>query len=170
MNFLFLTGGHICITRSLVWAMHTKGATSSKWWGKKRPSVTLINSLVEQTDSYIKFTCKDWTVTLPLSWPTCRAQIQTELKCLLKSTGYHTHYLHCFCSPLVKWRLHMLSQPYLYCCISIPDFSPCCCAAVAGHTDPFPHVTAGISTTLLFSTARLSDTCASFVVLALWLL
>jgi len=74
MDFLFLTGLHICITCSLLWARHNKRAMSSKWWGKKRPSVALINSLVEQTGSYIQFTCKDWTVTLLLSWPTCGAQ------------------------------------------------------------------------------------------------
>lgn len=125
---------------------YNKRATTNKWQGKKRPSTALINSWVEQTDSYIQFTGKDWTVDLLLSWPTCRIQIQTNKKAL-KSTEYCVHCLHCFFSQLVKLRLHMISQPYPYCCISVADFSLLLCCS--GKTDDlFPLVAAGIFTTV----------------------
>lgn len=78
MYFLFLTSLHIHVTCSLLCAGHNERAASSKWQGKKRPSMTLI-CLVEQIDSCIQFAVKDWTVALLLSWLTTGVEIQTKI-------------------------------------------------------------------------------------------
>lgn len=78
MYFLFPTGLHIHVICSLLWSGHNERAASSKWQGKKRPSITLIGYLVEQIDSCILFTGKDWTVALLLSWLTSRVEFQRK--------------------------------------------------------------------------------------------